>query len=169
MVEATLSSIFIADLKLQIKMKLTKLFLCFLAVCFSAGCLDDDSDSPIERRIINQSGFNALLKLTESGTSPPREFLIPNNDSLVFSGFCSPRPVQECNAGWSVGVATELTFDTLRIERRAEDCDLVLGPRRCIGAAAGQANSGYEKTREGDITIYTYVISADDFEQADPL
>lgn len=121
-----------------------------------------------ERHLINSSGYDIMLTAT---TLPDTiDYAIPAGDSIVLAGTCSVAQSRLCELGWGgYADATVVFGDSLRILFRDNTSCITQRNLRCAGADPINDLNGYTPRSRGDVIVYTFEFTPEDFEAAEEL
>ena len=144
-------------------MKMKKvLFLCLLGFAFS--CKETLTKHPSIRRIVNETGVDVRVEVFGDEAN---KFIydIASLDSLDIEGFCTSGIETYCDLGW----VTSLPFGNIFFdEERVLSFESGDGSSNAINSNPLGGN-GYIKSKENGVGIYTYRITQEDYENAEPI
>lgn len=138
--------------------------ICIIFFLISTSC-DKGDEWEAKRRIINNT--NHFVDLEIFGDNVLLSYSINPMDTLEISGTCTCCVPKKCNIGWS-----QLEYGTL-IFNNTLKLTFVGEPDNCgekaINVDPFYECHGYTRTQEGKLVIYTYVITQEDYSNADPI
>ena len=125
---------------------------------------DKGEDWRAKRRIINQTSH--AVRLEVFGDDIRFSYSIHPNDTLEIEGTCSCCVPRICHMDWSALEYGTIIFDgTLRLEYVGKplNCD-----EKAINVDPDDQCHGYTREQEDGWQVYTYIITEDDYESAEP-
>ena len=133
--------------------------LCTLLV----SCVDKEDRHLAIRRIINETNFDVRVEVF--GGEEKFNYLIDAQDSINIEGFCNYGVVGYCFLGWR----GDLPFGNIFFdEERVLSFESGDGSSNAINSNPLGGN-GYIKSKENGVGIYTYRITQEDYENAEPI
>jgi hypothetical protein len=132
-------------------------FLILLSSC------DKGDEWSAQRRIINNTSHSVDIEIFADATL--FSYSINANDTLEIEGTCTCCVPRRCNIGWSQLEYGSIIFDdTLKLKYVGEPANC---EEKAINVDPYDECHGYTRTEEDGLVIYTYIITEDDYRNAE--
>lgn len=148
-------------------MKKILLILILFGIAGLFSCSEDLTENPATRRIVNETEFAVRVEVF-GDESNKFIYNIPERDSIDIEGICTSGVETYCDLGWITSLAFgKIYFNDEKVqnfEGPSGDID-----EKFINADPLGGGYGYVRSDEGGVQIYTYRITQEDYENAEPL
>ena len=153
-------------------MKFFKFMILACNLCVSLiliSCQESSNPGPAIKRIINETQFNIEITGSNCGDTEISLYQLQALDTLDIQGNCYGPFEERCDLGW-LGKGCEvvtINFDNARLQlfEGIPQDDL----QRNINGDPGLGFYGYENTTLNGAEIYTYRITQEDYDNAEPI
>ena len=124
-----------------------------------------EEDYKAKRRIINETNHSVNLEVF--GDDERFEYELEASETVEIEGSCTCCVSRICNIGWRRLPYANIIFDDslqLSYVGQPDDCN-----QKAINTDPYVECFGYLKTREDGWVVYTYRITQEDYESAEPI
>ena len=144
----------------------TTLFLLFFM--FFISCKEDVQEHPTTRRIINETIFSIQINIFDDHEE--YQYKINAVDTLNISGSCFSGFENYCDIGWfNDNLSANIIFDNRKVLYSEPLIDANQFDKRVIQAVDPSRGYGYVRSNVNGVKIYTYQITQEDYENAEPI
>ena len=144
----------------------TYLFLATFFSCFFFSSCEEVYEHQAIRRLVNETQYP--VKFRAYGDDVEYKYQIDPYGSIDIQGECYTGLEKYCDLGWTSNMGSaEIIFDDkviLRYEGLPPNCK-----DRAINGDPTGTCFGYVRSDENGILVYTYTITEEDYESAEPI
>jgi len=141
-------------------------FCLSLTLILFVSCSEDVSKHASIRRIINQTEHSIQIEVF--GDNEIFTYQVEGMDTLNITGYCTSGIETYCVLGWASDLAfANIIFDSERIQKFENLPDDPT--KKSINADPTGSDYGYSRSEENGIRIYTYIVSQEDYDNAEPI
>ena len=141
------------------------LFLATFFSCFFFSSCEETYEHEAIRRLVNETQYS--LDIRAYGDDVEYKYQIDPYGSIDIPGECYTGFEKYCDLGWTSHLLGEIIFDDkviLRYEDFPSNCK-----DRFISGDPTSSCSGYVRSEKNGIRVYTYTITEEDYESAEPI
>ena len=145
-------------------MKELIIFVTFYFLCMLVACEEKEDRDPAIRRIINETSFDVRIEVFGDEENK-FNYLINAQDSINIEGFCNSNIVEYCLLDWRGDLAfANILFNEERVLNFEQPSG---NSNEKFINADPLGGYGYQRSDEKGVTIYTYRITHEDYENAE--
>ncbi|MBU2913353.1 MULTISPECIES: hypothetical protein [Reichenbachiella] len=144
------------------------LILILISLVVVACDAANDIDYDAVRRIVNDTDYP--LQLDVYNSTEHFQYDIAARDTLNISGECESGNVRRCYLGWDGSmVYGEITFSQSKVLKGEGISDLNCREDRAVQGDPVKGCYGYVTSKEDGVSVYTYTIGEEDYQNAVPI